>query len=217
MRVVAWQNCRTVYTWKKLATYRSHRLSRTWTNIILCTRRSYAIRYSISVSHRTTQDHYVEHSRQAKLHPRSESNQERAGLTEVYQVPKFGTYMDCLIKFRRRSDQTWVFVVIGIVDAKELAFTAGAGDPGWVDQQFYPGRSPEAVLHSAFNKSALSIGSSLDVGKLHRVSVRELPVKSAPGPVVHNDIRRLEIEITALGMLRAEHEVHPKDSCCSVQ
>lgn len=125
--------------------------------------------------------------------------------------------MASFIEFRRKSDQTGVFVVIGVVDAKELAFTAGAGDPGCVDQQFYPGRSREAVSHSAFNKPALSIGSSFDLGKLHRVSVRDLPVESASAPAVDDQIRRLEIEITALETLRAEQEVHPKDSCCSLR
>lgn len=48
-------------------------------------------------------------------------------------MPKFGTHMDFFVNFKRTIDQTSVFVVIGIVDAKELAFIAGAGDPGWVD------------------------------------------------------------------------------------
>lgn len=71
--------------------------------------------------------------------------------------------------------------------------------------------------HSAFNKSALPIGFSFDVGKLHRVSVRQLPVKSDSEPVVDDQIRRLEIEIIALEVLQAEQGVRPKDSCCSVQ
>lgn len=178
------------------------------------------IRYSISVSHRTTQDNiYVELGQQAKLHPMSAFNQECAGArpSKVYQMPKFGTHMDFFIKFRRTVDLTSVFVVIGIVDAKELAFIAGAGDPGWVDYQYYPGRGTEMAQHSAFNNSALSIGSTFDVGKLHRVSVRQSPVKSDSGPVVDDQIRRLEIEITALEVLQAEQEVRPKDSCCSVQ
>lgn len=178
------------------------------------------IQYSTSVSHRTKQDNiYVELGQQAKLHPMSDFHQKPAGAGpfKVYQMPKFGTYMDFFIKFKRTIDQTSVFVVIGIVDAKELAFIAGAGDPGWVDYHYYPGRGTEMAQHSAFNNSALSIGSTFDVGKLHRVSVRQLPVKSDSGPVVDDQIRRLEIEITALEVLQAEQELRPKDSCCSVQ
>jgi hypothetical protein len=176
------------------------------------------IRYSISVSHSTTHGNiYVEKGQQANLHPMSDFNKEPAGISNIYQVPKFGTYMDYLIKFRRMIDGTWVFVIVGVVDAKELAFTAGAGDPGWVDQQFYPGRSSEVVQHSAFKKSALPIGSSFDVGTMHRVSVRQCPIESASGPVVGDQIRTLEIEITALDVPRADQEVRPNDSCCSVQ
>ena len=178
------------------------------------------IRYSISVSHRTTQDNiYVKLGQQEKLHPMSDFNQERAGArpSEVYQVPKFGTFMDFFIKFRRTIDQKSVFVVIGIIDAKELAFIAGAGDPGWVDHQFYPGRGSEVAKNVAFNNSALSIGSSFDVEKLHRVSVRQLPIESDSGPVIDDQIRRLEIEITACEAPKAEQEICPKYSCCSVQ
>jgi hypothetical protein len=178
------------------------------------------IRYSISMNHGTTQHGiYVEKGRQANLHPMSDFMQFE-GTSDVYQVPKFGTYMDFFIKFRRPTDGTWVFVVIGVVDAKELAFTAGAGDPGWVDQKFYPrrGGSSEVVSRSAFKKAALSIGSSFDVGNLHRVSVRQLPVGSALGPAADDQIWRLEIEINGLNVSRVETEVRPKkDSCCSVQ
>lgn len=165
------------------------------------------IRYSISVSHRTMQDNiYIESGQQADLHPMSGFNQEGAGL----QVPKFGTYMDYLIKFRRKSDWNWLFVFIGVVDAKELAFTAGAGDPGWLDKKYLNGTS-EVASYSAFQKSALPIGSSLDVSALHRVSVRQLPVESTSGNVLDDQIRMLEIEIVALDVPLAEHEVRPDD------
>jgi hypothetical protein len=158
------------------------------------------IRYSISVSHRTRQDNaYVEKGQQANLHPMSDFNKDPAGASNVYQVPKFGTYMDFLIKFRRTIDETWAFVIIGVVNAKELAFTAG-------------GRNPEVVSHSAFKYSARPIGSSYDVESLHRVSVRQLPFEPTSGPGVGDQIRRLEIEITALDTL-----IGFKDSCCSVQ
>lgn len=135
-------------------------------------------------------------------------------------MPKYGTYMDFFIKFRRTTDQTWVFVIIGVVDAEELAFIAGVGEPGLVDQQSYPGRGSKMAQNTAFETSALSIGSSFDVGKLHRVSVRQLPIESASGDVLDDQIRRLEIEITALEVVevpKAEQEIRPKDSCCSVQ
>lgn len=140
----------------------------------------------------------------------------RAGYFNSKRAYKFGTYMDLLIKFRRETDSTCVFVVIGIVDAKELAFFAGAGDPGCVDQQFYPGRSSEVALNGAFKKLALSIGSSLDLGILHCVSVRQSPVEST-GNDLDDQIRRPRIEITALNVPRAEPEFRPRDSCCSVQ
>jgi hypothetical protein len=158
------------------------------------------IRYSISVSHRTTQNNmYVEKGQQPNLHPMSDFDREPEGASNVYQVPKFGTYMDFLIKFRRTIDETWAFVIIGVVNAKELAFTAG-------------GRNPEVVSHSAFKYSARPIGSSYDVESLHRVSVRQLPFEPTSGPGVGDQIRRLEIEITALDTL-----IGFKDSCCSVQ
>jgi hypothetical protein len=81
---------------------------------------------------------------------------------------------------------------------------------------FYPGRR-DVVSHSAFKYSARPIGSSINVGDLHRVSVRQSPVESASGPVVDDQIRRLEIEITALDIPRAEQGFCPKDSYCSVQ
>ena len=106
----------------------------------------------------------------------------------------------------------------GVIDAKELAFFAGAGDPGWVDQQFYPGKSSEvALLHGEFEKSALPIGSSFDLGIVHRVSVRQLSVEPTSENVLDDQIRKLEIEITALDVSQADHEVGPKGSCCSVQ
>jgi hypothetical protein len=177
------------------------------------------IRYSISLKHRKRHDSiYIEKGRQAKLHPMSEFNKEPAAIPNVHQVPKFGTYMDLLIKFSRMSDRTSVFVVIGVIDAKELAFFAGAGDPGWVDQQFYPGKSSEvALLHGEFEKSALPIGSSFDLGIVHRVSVRQLSVEPTSENVLDDQIRKLEIEITALDVSQADHEVGPKGSCCSVQ
>ena len=179
------------------------------------------ILYSVSVSHRTRQDHkYVEHGRRGKLHPMEKFNQERADPSEVYQMPKYGIYMDFFIKFRRTTDQTWVFVVIGVVDAEEIAFIAGVGEPGLVDQQSHPGRGSKMARNTELEKSALSIGSSFDVAKLHRVSVRQLPIDIASGHVVDDQIRRLEIEITALEVVevpKAEQEIRPKNSCCSVQ
>jgi hypothetical protein len=177
------------------------------------------IRYSISLKYRKRQDSiYIEKGRQAKLHPMSEFNKEPSAIPNVHQVPKFGTYMDLLIKFSRTSDRSSIFVVIGVIDAKELAFFAGAGDPGWVDQQFYPGRSSEvALLHGEFEKSALPIGSSFDLGIVHRVSVRQLSVEPTSENVLDDQIRKLEIEITALDAQRAEQGVQPKGSCCSVQ
>ena len=181
------------------------------------------IRYAVAVSSKTTQDGvYVQHRHKASMHPMCKHLDPdlyvtRANPAKVYEVPKFGTYMDFIVQFQRPADNAWIFVIIGVENAKELAFAAGAGDDTYVNRHFNRGNSVEATSQSMFAKLALPIGLDFIVENLHRVSVRRLPTESAPSVVDGNQIVRLEIDIEALKTLQVEQQLPNKPSCCSVQ
>jgi hypothetical protein len=107
----------------------------------------------------------------------------------------------------------------GVVDAKELAFVAGAGAGNQfrVNGRFNHHDDILARSQSIFAKSAIPIGTSFDVGSLHRVSVRLLPTESALGPVDDGQVKRLEIDIEALSMCSVEQHTRSRHSCCTVQ
>lgn len=179
------------------------------------------IRYSVSVGPRTTQDGtYIQDGEKIGAHPMSEypdPDLAQPGPPKVYEVPKFGTYMDLVLQFKRPADQTWLFVIVGIVDAKSLGFVAGVAYPAFVDRHrdfsYAPPYNISAASNSRFAKSSLPIGSSFNVENLHRVAVRELLADSDGSPDTSHRIKRLEIEIAALEQV----EVPYARSCCRVQ
>lgn len=181
------------------------------------------IRYSLSVSPRTTQDNiYVRDRQRAGMHPMSsipDSDTGRAGFSDdKYEVSKFSTHMDLVLQFKRPADQKWVFIILGIVDAKTLGFVAGVGYPAFVECHYGSSMlnvsiNSQGTSKSFFAKAFLPIGSSFDAGTLHRVSVKQLLADPKHIPVADNQVQRLEIEVTALD----QFELRSGRSRCRVQ
>jgi hypothetical protein len=181
------------------------------------------IPYTISVSSQTRHDHvYFQHRSMARMHPmfkQFDPNITDAHPSELYELPKLGTHIDFIIQFRRPADEKWVFIVIGIVNAKELAFAAGAADMTRANRHYDSDNNILATSQSVFTKLALPIGSTFDVEALHRVSVKQRSTDSALGSVRSDQIMRLEIDIKASKLPQVEQHTdnHSQHSCCTVQ
>jgi hypothetical protein len=180
------------------------------------------IRYSFSVSTHTTQDRTYVHDRQStRMHPmngHADSDIRSWDPSKVYQVPKFGTYIDLVLHFWRSVDQTWVLVILGVVDSRELRFTAGVGTSAFATIRKAGAldfdKDRVTASNDVFAKSAVPLGSVVDVGPLHRVSVRQLITDPDGSCDADDQVVRLEIDITALNQAS---EVDPDRSCCCVQ
>jgi hypothetical protein len=198
------------------------------------------IRYSFSVSARTTQDGiYVQDRRIARMYPMKDypiPDFKHSGPSQVYQVHKFGTFVDFILQFKRPADQTWVVIILGVIDAKELGFVARECDPASAHQDYNFSNSGSSKNPTTATKllanSALPIGSVVDVEALHRVSIRQLLTDSKGSSDADGQVMKLEIDITALDQaipvpnqavpvlnqaIPVQSEVHSKRSCCRVQ
>jgi hypothetical protein len=200
------------------------------------------IRYSFSVSTRTTQNGmYVHDMHSTGMHPmhnNPHSDMTKWNPSKVFRLPKFGTFIDLNLNFWRPVDQTWVFIFLGVVDSKELGLVAGVGSSRFAVMRntgSVPSQNNEAFLNSSnsrFAKSAVPLGSVVDVGNLHRVSIRQLSTGSNDSSDTNNQVKRLEVDIMALHRanpapnqtvpvlnqdILVQSEVHSKHSCCRVQ
>jgi hypothetical protein len=159
-----------------------------------------------------------------------------SGPSQVYQVHKFGTFVDFILQFKRPADQTWVVIILGVIDAKELGFVARECDPASAHQDYNFSNSGSSknptTATKLFANSALPIGSVVDVEALHRVSIRQLLTDSKGSSDADGQVMKLEIDITALDQaipvpnqavpvlnqaIPVQSEVHSKRSCCRVQ
>jgi hypothetical protein len=145
--------------------------------------------------------------------------------SKVYQVPKFGTFIDLSLHFRRPVDQTWVLIIMGVVNSRDLGFAAGVGTPALATIRqagtFDFSKDRVTASNNVFNESAVPIGSVVDVGTLHRVSIRQLLNDSDDGSdaSVNGQVKRLEIDITALNQAPqvAHRGLRSAHACCRVQ
>jgi hypothetical protein len=145
--------------------------------------------------------------------------------SKLYRVPKFDTFIDLSIHFRRPVDQTWVLIILGVVNSRELGFAAGVGTPALATIRqagtFDFSKDRVTASNDVFTEAAVPIGSVVDVENLHRVSIRQLLDDSdeSSDASVNGQVKRLEVDITALN--QAPQVVHPKlrsaHSCCRVQ
>jgi hypothetical protein len=185
------------------------------------------IRYSFSVSTRTTQTGIYVHDRQStRMHPmngHAVSDFMYWDPSKVYRVPKFGTFIDLSLHFRRWVDQTWVLIILGVVNSRELGFAAGVGTPALATTRqagtFNFSKDRVTASNDVFTESAVPIGSVVDVGTLHRVSIRQLLNDSDDSSDANDQVKRLEIDITALDQAPpvAHRELRSAHSCCRVQ
>jgi hypothetical protein len=143
--------------------------------------------------------------------------------SKVYRVPKFGTFIDLSLHFRRWVDQTWVLIILGVVNSRELGFAAGVGTPALATTRqagtFDFSKDRVTASNDVFTESAVPIGSVVDVGTLHRVSIRQLLNDSYDSSDANGQVKRLEIDITALKQAPpvAHRELRSAHSCCRVQ
>jgi hypothetical protein len=73
--------------------------------------------------------------------------------------------------------------------------------------------------NDVFTELSVPIGSVVDVGTLHRVSIRQLLNDSYDRSDANGQVKRLEIDITALNQAPpvAHRELRSAHSCCRVQ
>lgn len=189
------------------------------------------IRYLCTTSNRMQHDTTYAKTRQlSNLHPMTHEplqipfngkawEEPQAGF---YVVPKFGTFPDLILQFRRPADETYVLVIVGVTNSSELRFAAGAALPA------FGGRVYDYDLHRVrtfvgaeaaskiFEESAVPIGSSYDVAGLHRVVVKEASagVVEAGRHKLGRQMRQLEIDITSLAYEPQEKGPSARLCCC---
>jgi hypothetical protein len=161
------------------------------------------------------------------LHPMNQSCEPYAAGSGTHAVAKQGTYVDLLIQFKHRTNRTCVMVVIGVyLGGSELAFTVRTGDAISLDHRYDAYRPLRSGANRRFRDDALRIGSTVDIGTLHRVSVARAPPMSHGTSGSNSSVVRLLIDIRTLAdecqpEERQRGECQPEErrsgkSCCCI-
>jgi hypothetical protein len=161
------------------------------------------------------------------LHPMNQSCEPYAAGSGTHAVAKQGTYVDLLIQFKHRTNRTCVMVVIGVyLGGSELAFTVRTGDAISLDPRYDAYRPLRSGANRRFRDDALRIGSTVDIGTLHRVSVARAPPMSHGTSGSNSSVVRLLIDIRTLAdecqpEERQRGECQPEErrsgkSCCCI-
>lgn len=161
--------------------------------------------YSLSVSTATTKNStYIQDSKSIRMHPMIREQTADPHASGIYIVPKEGTYTDLITQFVRPADGQWISVMIGVIGGVELGFAATAGNCSLIDCPSDLNQKIVPDVHRSFKESALPIGSSFDVGGLHRVAVkrissrRDMPFVINGIAFTEDQMELLEIDISAL-------------------
>jgi hypothetical protein len=159
--------------------------------------------------------------RETELHPMNKSSEPDPAGLGPYAVPKQGTYVDLLIQFTHRTNETRVMVVVDILGGSELAFTARTGEAIGLDHRYDAYKPLRSGANSRFKDDALRIGSTVDIGTLLRVSVARAPSMPDSFSGSNDSIERLLIDIKTLAdeCQPEERELQERqsgESCCRI-